>query len=223
VRLEEARELLPLYALDALSPQEERELEAALRLYPQLQTELNALQNTVAGLVTGLPAEEVPEGLEDRVMARLPHRPRGSEPREAPRPTAPLTRRGFLHWLTPALAAALLVGLVWIGSAAWGWVQALGHPDTRVVTLVNAQGQVVGRALVRPDRQTLLAVDLPPPAGGKVYQAWGLGAGPPIPLETFSRRVALLRLPPQATALAVSQEPVGGSSSPTQILALPQN
>lgn len=217
--LEEARDLLPLYALGALSPQEERELEAALQAYPQLEAELWALRSTAAELWAGLPAEPVPEGLEARVMAGLPHRAQELQPKILPLPP----RRSVLRWLAPAVAAAVLLVLAWTGTVAWGWVQALGDPGTKVVTLVNGQGGVVGRALVRPDRQTLLVVDLPPPEDGKVYQAWGLGVGQPIPLETFTRRVMVLRLPPQATALAVSQEPAGGSRSPTQVLGLPQN
>lgn len=221
--LEEARDLLPLYALDALSPEEEPGLEAALQTYPQLQDELRALQSTASELFVALPSEPIPQGLEARVMAALPTRPE-EQPKISPLPArAPSPRLSPLRWLAPAIAAAALVVLAWTGNLAWGWIQALGNPSSKVVTLVNQQGSVVGRALVRPDRQTLLVVNLPPPTGGKVYQAWGLGAGQPIPLNTFSRRITVLELPPQATALAVSEEPAGGSRSPTQILGLPQN
>lgn len=223
--LEEARDLLPLYALDALSPEEERQLEAALQSYPELRNELRALRDTAAELAASLKREPIPEGLEARVMAYLPSRAEEPQPKVLPLPAQVQTPRrpSALRWLAPAIAAAALVALAWTGSLAWGWVQALGNPSTQIVTLVNDQGGVVGRALVRPDRRTLLVVNLPPPPGGKVYQAWGLGAGQPIPLSTFRRQIAVLELPPQATALAVSEEPAGGSRSPTQIRGLPQN
>ncbi|MER3553478.1 MAG: anti-sigma factor [Meiothermus sp.] len=222
--LEEARDLLPLYALDALLPEEARGLEPALRAYPELQAELLALQSTAAELVASLPTEPIPQGLEAKVMASLPSRTEESQPKVLPLPTQVSTRPPSpLRWLAPAIAAAALVVLAWTGSLAWGWIQALGNPSSKIVTLVNDQGGVVGRALVRPDRRTLLVVNLPPPAGGKVYQAWGLGAGQPIPLNTFTRQIAVLELPPQATALAVSEEPAGGSRTPTQIRGLPQN
>ncbi|WP_027891975.1 anti-sigma factor domain-containing protein [Calidithermus chliarophilus] len=218
---EEARELLPLYALDALSPEERARVEAALGASPQLQAELRELQAAAADLALALPPEPLPEGLEERVLASLP--PPDAFP--APIPLPPVRRRVRpLRWLAPAVAAAALLVVAWVGSLGWGWVQALGDPQSRLVTLVDAQGNTVGRALVRPDRQTLMVLNLPRPAPGKVYQAWGVGGtvAQPIPLETFRGRVVTLKLPSPAVALAISEEPGGGSQTPTDIRALPK-
>lgn len=219
MRPEEARELLPLYALDALSPQERAQVEQALEASPQLQAELRELQEAAAELALALPPEPLPEGLEERVMASLPPRVELAQPLPLP-PRRPV----FLRWLAPAVAAALLLVVAWVGSLGWGWVQALGDPRSQVITLVDAQGHTVGRALVRPDRQTLMVLSLPRLAPGKVYQAWGVGGAvtQPIPLETFRSRVVTLKLPPAAAALAISEEPGGGSQVPTDIRALPK-
>jgi hypothetical protein len=219
VKPEEARELLPLYALDALSPEERAQVERVLEASPQLQAELKELQAAAAELALALPPEPLPEGLEERVMASLP-------PQVEPVRTLPLPPRRSrpLRWLAPAVAAVLLLLVAWVGSLGWGWVQALGDPRSQVITLVDAQGHTVGRALVRPDRQTLMVISLPRPAAGRVYQAWGVGGAvtQPIPLETFRGRVVTLTLPPTAVALAISEEPGGGSQTPTDIRALPK-
>jgi hypothetical protein len=219
VKPEEARELLPLYVLDALSPEERVQVEQALESSPQLQAELEELRATAAELALALPPEPLPQGLEERVMASLP--PRVELARPIPLPPR---RPGPLRWLAPAVAAAALLVVAWMGSLGWGWVQALGDPQSRLVTLVDAQGNTVGRALVRPDRRTLMVLNLPRPAVGKVYQAWGVGGAvsQPIPLETFRGRVVTLWLPPAAAAIAVSEEPGGGSQAPTDIRALPR-
>lgn len=71
---EEVRELLPLYALGALTPEERARVEEALKRYPELWPEAKALLETAAELAAGLPQEPVPRGLEERVLRRI--RPR---------------------------------------------------------------------------------------------------------------------------------------------------
>jgi anti-sigma-K factor RskA len=219
VKPEEARDLLPLYVLDALSAEERAQVERVLEASPQLQAELRGLQAAAADLALALPPEPRPEGLEERIIASLPPRVELAQPHSSPSP-----RPMFLRWLAPAVAAVLLLVVAWVGSLSWGWVQALGDPRSQVITLVNAQGQTVGRALVRPDRQTLMVLNLPRPAPGRVYQAWGVGGtvARPIPLETFHGHVVTLKLPAPAVALAISEEPGGGSQTPTDIRALPK-
>lgn len=215
MNLEQLRELLPLYALDALSSAEREQLEAGLRQYPQLQAELKALQDTSAELMLALPPEPLPAGLEDKVVRRV-------IPAKA---TVAPVKRLPLPWtraIAPLAAAAALVVALWLGNWGWGWFQALGDPRSQVITLVGSGGDTVGRALVRPDRKAFVVLSraqLPP---GKVYQAWGIGQGQPIPLNTFRRKVAIIELPRGANALAISAEPPGGSLQPTQVLGLPK-
>ena len=181
---EEVRELLPLYALGALTPEERARVEEALKRYPELWPEANALLETAAELAGGLPQEPVPPGLE-----------------------------------AAAVLAFLLVGYgAYVGLS---WTLSLGAPTTRVYALVGPEGTPVGRAVVRGDGEALVVLKAPAPAG-RVYQAWGLGKGDPVPLPTFRLPLKVVRLPEGAEALAVSLEPPGGSQRPTEILGLPR-
>lgn len=198
------RDLLPLYALNALSPGERQQVEAALEHDPQLRSELLDLQQASAKLVLSLPPEPLPKGLEDRLMGRI-----RAQSRPSPR---------WQRWLAPVAAAAAVLLVGWLGGWVWGWGLRLGSPESQLITLVDAQGAVVGRALIGVDRQTLLVLNRPLLVGDKVYQVWGIGEGKPVPLQSFRGQVVLLELPPQANSLAVSKEPPGGSITPTEIV-----
>jgi anti-sigma factor RsiW len=201
---EEARELLPLYALGALTPEERRRVEEALKRYPELWPEARALLETASELAAGLPPEPVPEGLEARVLRRI--------------------RRVRPSWGRPLLAAAAVFLLVALGYGAYfglSWTLALREPSTQVLALVSPEGVPVGRTIILRDGRALVVLKAPRPSG-RVYQAWGLGEGAPIPLSTFRLPLKTVRLPPEAKALAVSLEPPGGSRRPTDIIGLPR-
>ncbi|WP_117238356.1 anti-sigma factor [Thermus sediminis] len=200
--LEEARELLPLYALGALSPEERARVEEALRRYPELWPEAKALLEAAASLAQDLPPEPVPPGLEERVLRRV-RRPRA--------------------WPLLLRAAAVLAFLALGYGAYFGlsWTLALREASTQVLGLVSPEGAPAGRAVILGDGRALVVLKAPRPSG-RVYQAWGLGEGAPIPLSTFRLPLKTLRLPPEARALAVSLEPPGGSPSPTEIIGLPK-
>ncbi|WP_243031798.1 anti-sigma factor domain-containing protein [Thermus altitudinis] len=205
MRPEEVRDLLPLYALGALSPEERARVEEALERYPELWAEAKALMEAAAHLAEAGPPDPVPPGLEARVLRRI----------------RALKRPSPWPWLGRAAAALLLLalgyGVLWGG----GWLLALREASTQVRTLVSPEGQVVGRVVLRGDRTALILLDRSPPRG-KVFQAWGLDRGEPIPLPTFRFPIKTLRLPPEALAVAVSLEPPGGSPRPTLLLGLPQ-
>jgi hypothetical protein len=218
VNLDALRELLPLYALDALSPAEREQVEAGLNQHPELQAELTGLRAASAELMLALPPEPLPAGLEEKVVRRV------VSPRLEPVKALEIKPLS-LPWtrlIAPLAAAAALVVAVWAGTWGWGWFQALGDPRSQVINLVDSGGNTVGRALIRSDRKTFLVLSDAPLPSGKVYQAWGIGQGQPIPLNTFRRKVVVIALPPGANALAVSAEPPGGSAQPTQVLGLPK-
>ena len=202
---EEIRELLPLYVLNALPPGERERLERALDAHPELWGEVRALREVVAALLEGEQAP-APVGHEARLMARIR--------REKYR------RRWPSHLGRAAAVIALLLGgygLLWTG----GWLLALGRPDTQVFALERPSGGVVGRVILRPDRTALVILPSSPPPG-RVYQAWGVRVDGLTPLPTFRFPLKTLRLPPEARAVAISLEPPGGSSKPTQVLGLPR-
>ena len=128
---EEVRELLPLYALGALTPEERARVEEALKRYPELWPEAKALLETASELAAGLPPEPLPEGLEERVLRHI-------RPRRLP--------------LLPLLArVAVVLAFLLLGYGAYfglSWTLALGEASTRVLTLVGLDGMPVGLSLI---------------------------------------------------------------------------
>ncbi|WP_105317425.1 anti-sigma factor domain-containing protein [Thermus tenuipuniceus] len=202
---EEVRELLPLYALGALSPEERSRVEEALSSYPELWAEAKAWMEAASQLAEAVPPAPVPPGLEDKVMTRI----------------RALRRPAPWGWLRQAAAVFLILALGYGTYLGGGWLLTLREPTTQVITLVSPQGEVVGRAILRADRTALILLHGSPPKG-KVFQAWGLDHGEPLPLSTFRLPLKTLRLPPEALAVAISLEPPGGSSKPTTLFGLPR-
>ncbi len=169
---EEARELLPAYALGALAEDERAEVEAHLERSEELRRELARFLETAAELADALPRAEPPPDLRRRVLeAAL----------ASPRP-----RR---QWWQPALALA--AGLVLaLGGLALRLNQErqalrarldqqeellalLASPGARVADLQGAvRGQV--RFVYDPGRGVgaLVVHDLQDPGAGFVYQLW---------------------------------------------------
>lgn len=202
---EKLRELLPLYALNALSPEERARVEAALAEHTELYPELKALMEAATLLA---PREEAP--LPPRLKARILSRVRGEKDRRA--------------WATLIARAAAALALLFLGYGAYfagTWLLALADSGTEVLALESPQGNLVGRVIVRRDRTALLLLQTSPPPG-RVFQAWGLEGNTLHPLPTFRWTPKTLRLPQEAQGIAISLEPPGGSRSPTEVLALPR-
>jgi anti-sigma-K factor RskA len=146
----------------------------------------------------------------------------------------PLQRRSRATWMTGLVAAAALVAAVALG----GWAihsrndardatamtqqitQLLTAPDVKTASgtfATSGSGTVIvssseGRAL-------LVAKDLPALPSGKVYEAWTLKKHT-APAGTFATggTQTVLSLPSSAvdaSAVAVTVEPAGGSQQPT--------
>jgi anti-sigma-K factor RskA len=214
MKLDDLRELLPLYALDALPAEEREQLEEALEAHPELWAELKALRETAADLGAAVPAQPRPE-LKARLLSRIQAETMGSVKRlPKPRPLWP--RLGQF-----AAAAAVLL-LAWGGNWAWGWVRAFGDPNTKVVTLVDESKKQIGRYVLRPDGQMVVWADLPPPPPGKTYQLWGVNtADGHLPMPTYKGGLMLTRMPAGHNILHITLENAGGSQTPTELRALP--
>lgn len=140
-----------------------------------------------------------------------------------------------------ALAACAAAVLACLGIATWQYREA---EDARTATLrAQERQEEVARVLTASDVQlesrklrgggtatvavsrgedaaTLAVSDLPRLPAGKVYEAWFIEDGTPVPAGLLSRdpghRLTLLDGPvDDATAVALSVEPTGGSAQPT--------
>ena len=197
-------ELLAPYALHALAPDEESEVERHLAKCERCRVELGALRDAAAELAYTIVAPAPPPELYARIEARL-------------RPTNVVRLR-----LTRVLAAAAVVAVAAavalafrVGSlsqtlererqarqAQARLTAVLSTPATRTYALDGGHGMLV----VAPTREAaLLASGLERAERGSVYEAWVFADGAPEPAGTFDggpgrSSLALTRpLPPGAT------------------------
>jgi anti-sigma-K factor RskA len=228
VKLEELRDLLPLYALHALSKAERQQVEQGLEQHPELLDELKALQKTAADLSSAVQVKP-PANLKAKVLNRI--RKESDDANSViqldttpSKPSTAQPRRLFPAWLGQVAAVAAVVAIGWAGSMGYRYyplVQAFLETSTRYETLVDENGKVCGRAMYRANGQTIVWVDLPPPPSGKTYQLWGINQNDHIDLDTFQGGFYVFQMPAGYVSLHVTEEKAGGSREPNQIRALP--
>ena len=233
----EIEELLGAYALDAVSDDERREIDAYLSSEPRARDEV-AQHREVASMLafTGAPA---PEGLWDRIAASLEELPPPAEVSLAPVTRLAEERARRRRWtrlvLAGAAAAVVAIGLLTaevvhlnnkIDNPAsladpieQGAQQALKNPNARLAHLASTDGRYDVLAAVRPDGTGFLVPrKLPPAAAGHTYQLWGIVNGKPISLGLLGQnpKVVSFRADGPVSTLAVTEEDRAGVVVSTQ-------
>ena len=224
-------DLKEAYALGALSEEERREVEYYLGEGPELHAEVDDLEST-ANLLALAPQEHEPSPeLRRELLRRISSSP------EAISAAGPSTRQNRLRRLfgPGGLAAAAALALVVIGMFAWNaslqeenlaLQDELQEQRTTTTTYAlrgtgtaqQVRGEVV---LVGGERAVLVVDDLPSPPEGQTYEAWILRDDAAEPAGLFEPNDAGRAAAPiegsieDADAVAVTVEPAGGSSSPT--------
>lgn len=240
MRHEEASDLLGAYALDAVDPEEAAAVEAHLETCPRCRAELRNHREVVG--VLAYAGQEAPEGLWDRVVARM-NDPGG----DAPRPFPPFPARRPARWpqVTILVAAAAIVVVALLGvevvhlrtrtdhlsgqvAAMLGTAptmtavdQALATPGARTVKLVSPTGAPAGLdAVILPSGAGYLYdSSLTPLAPARTYQLWGVVGDQVISygvLGATPARVISFRASSGVQALAVTAEVAGGVVASTQ-------
>jgi anti-sigma-K factor RskA len=224
-------DLKDAYALGALSEEERREVEEYLGTHSELRTEVDDLRS-VANLLALAPREYEPSPkLRRDLMNRI-----SSSPVETPA-ADPSTRQGGLlrRLFGPGgLAAAAVLALVTIGMVTWNASlqeenQALqgelqGQRTSSYALQGTGAAQEVRGEVVRlgNERAVLIADNLPAPSEDKTYEAWIIRDDVPEPAglfepnETGSAAAPIEGSIEDADTVAVTVEPSGGSSSPTE-------
>jgi len=157
---DEASELLGAYALDAVEPDEAASIEEHLRACPRCRDELRGHREVVGLLAYA--GQEAPEGLWDRVAARIND---PGETYEAPAPLAP--GRGETEppsWSRPAPVAApvplrrrpRLAGIA--GLAAAAAVAIIALLGVQVVRLQHRTDHLSGQISAMAGEPTMAAV-----------------------------------------------------------------
>ena len=226
-RRERFDDLKEAYALGALSEEERQEVEDYLRTHPELLAEVDDLRS-VANLIALAPQEYEPSPkLRRDLMNRI-----SSSPDTTPAADPSPRQAGLWRLFGPGgLAAAAVLALVTIGMFAWN---ASLQEENRALqgqlqgqrtyalegtgTAQEVQGEVVR---LGDERAILVAEDLPDPPEGETYETWILREDVPEPAGLFEPNDAGVAAAPiegsieGADAVAVTVEPLGGSSSPT--------
>jgi hypothetical protein len=217
----EAGELLAAYALDAVTDDERRQLDAHVATCASCADEL-ARHREAAGLIaqTELPA---PSGQWDRIAAAIDERPPvvSLAARRRSRATTVLAAAGAAA-VAAAAAAALTFALVDADDSGSG-VEAAARaaaadPAAQTVALEDAGGAPVMRAVVLPDGRAYVVDNaLAALPEGRTYQLWALGRGDPVSLGLLGRDpgVRELDVPPGTEQLAVTEEDATGAVQPT--------
>lgn len=235
----DVEELLVLAALDAGDTETDTALAGALAQDPALAGELQRHVEAAAALGE-LYATQPPPELRDRVLASTLPRVSVTTPVHdvvnsddaAARPTRAARIFAF------AAAAVLLLGVgVGVGVAldsttpaptateaadAEAAMHALMQPGSRFVALAPtgaADMQGMGLVVAAGGDAWLLGDEVPEPAAGRTHQLWVVhGDDTPVPAGTFDGGAVTAAVPMSVTpgsTVAVTDEPVGGSSAPT--------
>jgi hypothetical protein len=192
------QDLLAGYVLYDLSPEEAATLAELLAANPDLQQDIDQLQQTLELAYDGDPVS-APESLKKAVMqaaiaAAAPTRP-AAVPVPAPEPSGPARRWGRL-W--GAAAAALIAGLSLSNLMLWRTLQVerasrLGE-DTLTIALGSADDLTPAQAqvVINPDTLvgSLTVENLPPLEPGSVYVLWTVVD--PNAAETLDDKDAIL-------------------------------
>ena len=230
----EFAELLAVYSLDALPPEEASVLEGHLAECPRCRAELEALRDVAALL--GNSGVSAPAGTWDRIANEL-----GTSASDHVAPLLAFqSRKRTPAWRNAAIAVAAVV-LAVLGLLSYRMVNL----DHRVGQLQDALGQhgvgqMVALALADPAHQSIelsakassgraQVVVLPDGTAywvnddlgglptGKTYQLWALASGKVVSIGILGRapRDVPFRVEPTMTELMVTAEPAGGVPAPT--------
>lgn len=228
------------YALDALEPDERRRFEHHLSGCARCAAEVRALTEDAVRLAwsTAAPA---PAALRDRVLTAVRTTPQEAPRQEAPRARAPQQpsraraprfRPLLAPLATATAAAALVVASLFAVQAtqtqdkldqerdqAREIAHVLAAPDARATSERDAQGHGIGVVASASERRAVVTVSgLGTPSGGRVHQLWLMRPNEnPRSLGLFDGDTPLVAdgLNTNATSLAVTVEPHGGSAQPT--------
>ena len=209
-------ELLPAYAADALDEEERVAVATHLAECRRHDADLAALRSDLERLALLAEPVQPPAGLSTKLFAAFDRAVAGADPdaHREPLPRRrwrPTTVTGFGY----ALAAALLV--VAVGLGVWG-ASRDGGGEPILVRTTTEDGSTLRLTYIKSHQLAVLDFDLQSPPPDHVYQAWQIVEAAPVSLAILDNEVGRLTLDvdlKNASAIALSVEPKGGSAAPT--------
>ncbi|WP_433261716.1 anti-sigma factor [Micromonospora vinacea] len=224
------------YVLDAVDDVERAAFERHLAECEPCRVEVAELRETVARLADDT-AEATPPGLRERTLAQA-----ARTPQLRVSAAGASGRRQTGRWRQLAVAAAAAV-LVAGGASAVTWTvsndrisdeQASNDQARQIAAVLDAPDARVFERSLQPggaatvvvsrdrDRGVVLLRDLPAPGAGRIYELWLIRGSEPRKVGQLAEgdRASTTVIGPvgEAGRFGVSNEPVGGSVAPTQIV-----
>jgi anti-sigma-K factor RskA len=205
------------YVLGAMAPDERAAFESHMATCTTCRQDVDDLQPAAEALPMASPPILPPAALKDRIMAEVEREAellaQAGGAADRPQPARP-RRRFFASlggWRLAPVAAVLLIVGVLLGSQLGGG----GSKDIQF----NRAGATLK---VDGDNATLVAENLPAPPSGRVYEVWVQKDGEVhatnvlfTPRSDGSAEAAVPGDASQFEKVMVSDEPPGGSESPT--------
>lgn len=234
---------LELYACNALSPREAREVEDMLVRYPELAAELRKIEAAMEDVAGGM-AEKPPARAKSTFLDAVAEDLTGDT----------RARLAVYKWSLAASLALLLVSTFLTVTFYSRWknsserlialqeqqtrlaeqnkvlsgnmesaLAVLRNPSSEIITLAGTEGHADSKALVYWDRETgkvvLDQVSLPQHDQEHQYQLWAIHEGTPVNAGIFDvsgeSSLTPLEVIGEADAFAITLEPRGGSEAPT--------
>jgi anti-sigma-K factor RskA len=219
------RDDLVAFALGALDPGEEREIEAHAPSCARCTRELEALVPAVGVLGESVEQLEPRPELRERVLAEV-HADVARSAAERERPPERRQRRGWRGLLMrPAIAVGLAIVIAAVGGYLIAGNGGGGGPEERTVPVVAQQG--IGGTLAVGDQTSMLNLHgLAQLKGREVYQVWvakGRSLRPSsnfIPNGSGRAMTAVDGHLTPGTKVMVTREPHPGQTTPTPPILL---
>jgi len=226
----ELLDLIPAYALEALEPDEKRQVEALLKSDAEAQQILAEYQDITNNLILATPARKAPAHLQDDLRKRLSAN-RPTQTQAAPSVPSRSTRRMSI-WIPLLAAAAILIIIVGVISylnrdkAKELYDKIVATPDHLTMPIPDKDGNPIGEMVAYADgsQAVIRMTRMPVLQAGREFQLWliddsGAKSGGLFPFTQPDSNYYVI-VPLQKNVLAykafgVSVEPSGGSQAPS--------
>jgi anti-sigma-K factor RskA len=214
---EETRDLLAAYGLDALASDQAAVVERHVEGCQRHDAELRELREGVEAVALAVPERDPPAVLRSRLLAAFESEATASPAPVPLRPAAPARPWRPTPAFAYAAAAVLIVALA--GLLAWNIALQTGDGDggERLVRVFSGEAGAARLLYLEDERAGLLELDLEAQPAERTYQAWAIYGEGPVSLGLVPNEgVAAFRADlGDASAVAISVEPAGGSAQPT--------
>ena len=221
---DETEQLLAAYSFAAVTEDEAEQVRRHLMGCRRHDEALAEFRAVAEALPLAVDEQEPPAELRARLLAAFDAEAAARAGQITPlrrRPMAMQLRRPAFAWFA---AAALLLAVA--GLIAWNLTLQLGGggQPRLTATLTGTAGQAE-LVYFQNDQAGVFRLDLPAPAPGRAYQAWRIGPGGPVSLGLVPSKgaAAFSGDLSQSSAVAITEEPSGGSEQPTTAPLLAAN